>query len=72
MGNEIKPLGSDSPYWHEGCDDANMGKSIDDNPLLKSAGQAWLLGFKWQTQKIKEEKDSNSQLLNNHRLKTEG
>jgi len=32
-----------------------MGESIDDNPLLESAGKAWLLGFKWQTQKIKKE-----------------
>jgi len=63
MESEIKPLGSESPYWHEGVDDANMGKSVDDNPLLASAGQAWLLGFTWQKQIIKEENDANSQLI---------
>ncbi|GHG07781.1 hypothetical protein [Thalassotalea marina] len=61
--DKVKPLGSDSPYWHEGVDDANMGKSVEDNPLLGSAGQSWLLGFQWQTQRLKEEYDANSQLI---------
>jgi hypothetical protein len=63
MSDNVKPLGSDNQYWNAGVEDATMDLKISDNPYNGADAQAWLLGYQWQKQKLKEKYDASSLLI---------